>query len=208
MPLSPEEVYARVVEQVGEGGRLPMPPVEEWDIFPWEQVGDSWQPKVVQPPLSQEQPRWGEGERTCECGVSASSPEQTHRDFLPANSVWANERWAVSSMAEPGGLPLILFLHPREHLDLGDLDDEMAAEYGRISIWLHRIMSRLPHIGRVHVCRWGDGGAHFHVWFIARPVRLPQLKGSFVAIWDDILPPLPRELWQANLDTVEAALRE
>ena len=34
MPESPEELYARVVAQVGEGGRLPIPPVEEWDMFP------------------------------------------------------------------------------------------------------------------------------------------------------------------------------
>jgi hypothetical protein len=51
-------------------------------------------------------------------------------------------------------------------------------------------------------------GSLRRVWFIARPERLPQLKGSFVAIWDDILPPLPRQLWRANLDTVAAALRE
>ena len=48
MPLSPEEIYKKVVEQVGPDGRLPMPPVAEWDTFPWEQVGDTWLPKVVQ----------------------------------------------------------------------------------------------------------------------------------------------------------------
>jgi hypothetical protein len=200
MPLSPEEVYARVVEQVGEGGRLPMPPVHEWDIFPWEQVGDTWLPKVVGHPLAAEAPRWGEGAKRCECGVSADSPDQ--RNFLPRNTVWHNERWAVSSMDEPGGLPLILFLHPREHLDLGDLDDEMAAEYGRVSIWLHRIMSRLPHIGRVHVCRWGDGGSHLHVWFLARYERLPNILGSMLAEWNEMLPPPPADVWRADIKHV------
>lgn len=57
-------------------------------------------------------------------------------------------------------------------------------------------------IGRVHICRWGDGSAHFHIWFMARPARLPQTVGSFAAIWDGILPPLPDDVWRANLERV------
>ena len=38
------------------------------------------------------------------------------------------------------------------------------------------------------------------------PARLPQLIGSFAAIWDDILPPTPEDVWRANLDAVVAAL--
>ena len=41
---------------------------------------------------------------------------------------------------------------------------------------------------------------------MARPARLPQTVGSFAAIWDDILPPLPEPLWRANLAAVAAAL--
>lgn len=63
-------------------------------------------------------------------------------------------------------------------------------------------------IGRVHVCRWGDGSDHLHWWFIARPAILPQLIGSFAAIWDDIVPPVPEEIWGKNLDAVLAALSE
>jgi len=37
--------------------------------------------------------------------------------------------------------------------DLLDPDDEMAAEMGRVSTWVARIMSNLDHIGRVHGCR-------------------------------------------------------
>ncbi|HUP32402.1 MAG TPA: hypothetical protein VM184_05160 [Gaiellaceae bacterium] len=32
------------------------------------------------------------------------------------------------------------------------------------------------------------------------------MRGSFVAIWDDILPPLPEALWRENLEAVAAAL--
>ena len=196
MPLSPEEVYAEVVEQVGEDGRLPMPPVATWDIFPWEQVGDTWQPKVVQPPLAREEPRWGEGDKPCHCAEGAEPP----------NAVWRNERWVVTSTDKPGGMPLILFLHPVEHMDLSDLDDAMASELGRISVWLQRIMARLPHIGRVHVCRWGDGGSHLHVWFIARYERLPHLLGSMAVEWDEMLPPPPEDVWRADVKHVAERL--
>jgi len=195
MPMSPEEVYAKVVEQVGEAGRLPMPPVETWDIFPWEQVDRTWLPKVLRPPLQAEEPRRGEHGRGCEC----ESGE------LP-NLVWRNERWAVTSTNAPGGMPLILFLRPLEHLDLGDLDDAMAAEYGRISVRLHRIMAHLPHIGRVHVCRWGDGGAHLHTWFIARYERLPHIIGSMAVEWNEMLPPPTEEVWRADIRHVAERL--
>ena len=67
-------------------------------------------------------------------------------------------------------------------------------------------MPAVENVGRVHVCRWGDGGEHLHFWFLARPARLPQVVGSFAAIWDDILPPTPEPLWRANLAAVAAAL--
>lgn len=43
-------------------------------------------------------------------------------------------------------------------------------------------------------------------WFMARPARIPQLHGSFAAIWDDILPPTPKPVWKENLATVARAL--
>ena len=52
----------------------------------------------------------------------------------------------------------------------------------------------------------GDGSEHLHWWFMARPARIPQLIGSFAAIWDDILPPTPDDVWQANLAQVRAAM--
>jgi hypothetical protein len=37
---------------------------------------------------------------------------------------------------------------------------------------------------------------------MARPARIPQLLGSFAAVWDDILPPTPGNVWRANLEKV------
>jgi hypothetical protein len=111
-------------------------------------------------------------------------------------------------MPEPSGLPLIVILEAREHLDLGDLSDAQAGELGKLIVRVERAISRIDGIGRVHVGRWGDGSAHLHVWFLARPARLPQVRTSFAAIWDDILPPTPEDVWRADLESVARALAE
>lgn len=51
-----------------------------------------------------------------------------------------------------------------------------------------------------------DGGEHLHWWFMGRPTRIPQLIGSFAAVWDEVLPPTPKEIWDGNVATVVAAL--
>ena len=196
MPESAEEVYARVVAAVGEGGRLPMPPVGEWDIFPWEMVEGELKPKVLRPP-GDEPARWGE---------AADKPCGSCSTDLDHLRIWANERWYVTRGERPAGLPLLLWLHPVEHVDLTDLSDAMAAEQGVISTRLARIMSHLPNIGRVHVCRWGDGGSHLHWWFIARTARLPQILGSMAVEWDEMLPPGPVDVWEADYREVARRL--
>lgn len=57
-------------------------------------------------------PRRGESDKPCWCSESE-----------PANAIWRNERWVVTSQEEPGGLPLVLSLQPREHLDFSDMGD-------------------------------------------------------------------------------------
>jgi hypothetical protein len=191
MPESPEDLYARIVDRVGENGRLPMSPVSEWDVFPWEVVGGALLPKVLAPPLPAEAPRAGDpGGGPCPtCAGDAG------------DRIWENERWTVKPMAR-AGMPLILMLETREHLDYTDLDDEMAVEFGRLSVWLCRIMSNLPYVGRVHVMRIGDGGSHLHVWHIARPERFAGILGSMALEWDEMLPPPPEEIWRADLKAV------
>jgi hypothetical protein len=43
---------------------------------------------------------------------------------------------------------------------------------------------------------------------MGRPAGMAQLKGSFAAIWDDILPPTPPDVWEANLAAVAATLQQ
>ena len=64
--------------------------------------------------------------------------------------VWANERWVLTSF-EQSRLPFGVMLMPREHLDLGDLDDAMAAELGVLSVRMVRAVEALDAVGRVHL---------------------------------------------------------
>ena len=97
-------------------------------------------------------------------------------------------------------------LHTREHVDSRTWTTSWPPSYGRISNWLAGSSGNLPHIGRVHVNRWGDGSAHFHVWFFARPARIPGCSARYVVEWDEVLPPVPEDVWRADLHTVATKL--
>jgi len=183
MPESPEQLYNRVAND------LRMPAVADWDTFPFD--GDM-RPRALRPPVENEAPRSGAGGVAC---WACSTPD--------ADYVWSSERWRVRPTVKPTGLPLILFLEPRAHFaDPGDLPDELAAELGTMLSRVERAVRSIDGVGRVHVCRWGDGTDHLHWWFIARPARMPQLIGSFAAIWHDILPPVPEAIWKENIAIV------
>ena len=170
-----------------------MPPVETWETFPFD--GDL-RPRALLPPVA----RGGAAARRGWGRLLAlHAPD--------SEFVWSNERWRLSALDEPTGLPVILLLEPRAHYgEPGELPDELAAELGLMIARIERAIRSIGEIGRVHVCRWGDGGEHLHWWFMARPARLPQLIGSFAAIWDDVLPPTPEDVWRANIAAVVGAL--
>lgn len=188
MPETPEELYARAKDA------LRMPPVHEWETFPFE---GEIRPRELLPPVEAEKPRVGAGGVDC---WACTTPDE---EFL-----WTNERWRLGGLDDPPALPMVLLLFPRAHYaEPGDLSDELAAELGMLLSRFERAVRSIGEIGRVHVCRWGDGSEHLHWWFLARPARIPQLNGSFAAIWDDVLPPLPEEIWRENLAAVKAALK-
>ena len=187
MPETPEELYERARDA------LRTPPVEDWETWPFE---GAVRPRALQPPEEHERPRFGEG------GVDCRRCAASDDEYL-----WVDERWRLWSFPEPTGLPLVVLLESREHYaEPGDLPDELAAELGVLQARIERAIRGLGNVGRVHVCRWGDGGEHLHWWFMARPARLPQLIGSFAAVWDDILPPVPEEQWRADLAALAEAL--
>jgi diadenosine tetraphosphate (Ap4A) HIT family hydrolase len=169
-----------------------MPPVEEWETFPFD---GELRPRALQPPVEREEPRLGEDPADC---WRCRSGEQA--------AIWSDESWLLTTTREPSGLPCVVLLFPRRHVDLGELGDDEAADLGRMLVRVERAVASVPGVGRVHVCRWGDGSYHLHYWFMARPARLPQLIGSFAAVWDDVLPPTPQDVWDENLRLVASAL--
>jgi hypothetical protein len=191
MPLTPDEFYAHATTVTDEDGRLPLSRMTGWDISPFEAEGLRVTP--LRPPELPEPPRDGEDPDDCwSC---------RRRD----EGIWVDEHWRLSVVSEVG-VPLVLMLHPRDHHDLADLPDALAAELGVLSTHLARHVEALPHIARCHVYRIGDGGAHLHVWFFARPAGQRQLLGSWLVVWDDLLPAYPTELAAEDAARVAEAL--
>jgi diadenosine tetraphosphate (Ap4A) HIT family hydrolase len=173
------------------GEPLPLDRVIESDLFPF--TGEI-STKPLERPLIPEPERRGAGGIDC----------FTCTD--PAGVVWRNARWHVRAGADPSGLSLVCVLMPNEHHDLDDLPLDLAAELGPMIQRVARALGSLPEVGRVHVNRWGDGSEHFHVWFLPRPLGMWQMRGAMLAIWDDLLPPIPRDEWLANRRAVAEAL--
>jgi diadenosine tetraphosphate (Ap4A) HIT family hydrolase len=185
MAETPEEFYARTKDS------LRMPPVEEWETFPFE--GDI-RPRALLPPAPDEKLRNGKG------GVECHACKKTADDLI-----WDDAHWQLTAVG-PTGLPIVLILEPKEHYDIDTLPPERSAELGPLMQRIERAVRASGDIGRVHIGRWGEGGEHLHWWFLARPARMRQLSDSFAAIWDDILPPVPEEIWRARVEQVVAAL--
>lgn len=139
------------------------------------------------------------GENQADCR-SCRSPDEAY--------VWVSERWRVRSLDRPTALPVVLILEPRSHLDLGDLPNLLSAELGVMTVRVERAIRSLDGVARVHVNRWGDGAAHLHLWFLARPHGRLQLQGTFLSLWNDILPPIADSQWRENLALVAAWLAE
>jgi len=193
MALSPDEFHAHALRAADAEHRLSLSRMTGWDVAPFEQDGLRVVP--LRPPVVPEPPRQDEDPATC--GTCARRDE----------GVWLDEHWRLRHI--PGaGVPLVLMLLPRSHFDLSDLPDERAAELGVLTAHIARQMEALPHVARAHVYRIGDGGAHLHVWFFARPEGQPQLRGSWLVVWDDLLPEYPDEQAARDAATVAQALAE
>ena len=172
----------------------PLGGMAAWDIFPY--TGDI-RPKTLDPPVLPEPPRSGE-DGGAPCGPCAADD---------SGYLWANDHWRVFAPRRPPAIPAILFLETRDHFDLADLPTELAEELGPMVQRVERAMLSLDGVGRVHVSRWGDGAAHFHLWFFARPAGQRQLLGAFLPLWNDILPPMSGDAWARNKGLLRESLR-
>jgi diadenosine tetraphosphate (Ap4A) HIT family hydrolase len=186
VPETPDEFWARA------RGALKTPPLDEWDTWPF--VGEP-APRELAPPQGADRPRHGEGGigcRECEEGL--------------ARALWFDDNWVLKPLSEPSGMPCVVLLNTRMHVDFHDLPEDLHAGLGPLLVRVQRAIYAIGDIGNVHILRIGDGSEHCHFWFMARPRGLHQLQSGFVQIWDDVLPPLPEDVWRANLEIVRNAM--
>jgi diadenosine tetraphosphate (Ap4A) HIT family hydrolase len=104
-------------------------------------------------------------------------------------AIWSDDNWALHNPAQTGLLGAV-WMSSRVHVDsFTDLPPECAATFGVVAGRVERALLSLGGIGRVHLYRWGDGGAHFHVWFLPRPLGRLDMMGAMLPIWEDTMPP-------------------
>jgi len=113
--LRPDEFYNHAMAVADGERRLPLSRMTGWEISPFEP--DGLRVSRLRPPVLPEPARHGEDPAGCS---SCSRRDE---------GIWLDPHWRLTRMAGVG-VPLVLMLHPRDHYDLADLPDELAAELG------------------------------------------------------------------------------
>jgi diadenosine tetraphosphate (Ap4A) HIT family hydrolase len=162
---------------------------------PWFPFTGHVQVKALLPPVVPEPTRHDLPEDCSQCRRADDS------------FVWTDANWRLTGY-RPTELAGTVLLQTRAHYDsFSDMPTELLAELGPLSARVERAILSLRGIARVHVARWGDGGAHFHLWFLPRPLGALQLRGSMLPMWLDLLPKVPETRADEALDQIAAALR-
>ncbi len=116
-----------------------------------------------------------------------------HQEDSPHSPLWSNDEWVLCRASEVT-IPGLVWLASRGHHDsFADLPDSLAASYGPVVARIERAILSVGNIARVHVNRWGDGSAHFHVWFFPRPLGMLEASREMLPLWADLLPEAPKE---------------
>jgi diadenosine tetraphosphate (Ap4A) HIT family hydrolase len=120
--------------------------------------------------------------------------------------VWSDENWTLHPPVS-GSLPGTVWLATRVHVDsFADLPEQLAADFGGLVARVERAILSLGDVGRVHLYRWGDGGAHFHVWLMPRPLGMLEASGMMLPLWEDTLANVSDEELAAAARRVAAAM--
>lgn len=121
-------------------------------------------------------------------------------------ALWSDENWTLHAPVG-GSLPGSVWLASRLHVDsFTDLPEALAADFGRVVARVERAILSLGNVGRVHLYRWGDGGAHFHVWLLPRPLGMIEASSMMLPLWEDVLPNVPDEELTEAAKRVAAAM--
>jgi len=171
-----------------------------WTAWPtWPFLGELEQ-RELEPP-TRERERGGTGGVDCfMCAAAAGERD----DYL----VWRDDVAMLGEPLETGALPFAAFLMPRQHADLAGLSPAVAGRMGELQTLLERAVTDVLDVPRLQLYRWGDGQEHLHWWALGRPTGVEQLRGTFLPLWDDVLPPRPREQSHADLVAVATRLAE
>src|ERR1700689_2414156 len=136
--------------------------------------------RTLAEPVIPEPPRRGEpgGDP---CGICSG---------YAASAVWSDDNWSLHPPVG-GSLRGAVWLASREHVDsFSDLSDDVASDFGRVVAKVDGGILSFGDVARVHLYRWGDGGSHFHVWMLPRPLGMLEAHGMMLPIWEDVLPNL------------------
>lgn len=134
--------------------------------------------KELDEPVDAEPARRGAGGVDCGCAAPVADWQGV---------VWSDNLFAVTAPLD-SSLPFAVFLKPLRHAGLADLTRADARRQGELLTLVERIAVELLSVPRVQALRWADGGEHLHWWLMARPTGALQLRGTFLALWDDLLP--------------------
>ena len=120
-------------------------------------------------------------------------------------AVWGNDHFTLHPPVH-GSLAGAVWIASKEHVDsFCDLSPEAAAAFGPLIGRVERAILALGDVGRVHLYRWGDGGAHFHVWLMPRPLGMLEASGMMLPLWEDVLPNVTdEELLEATRRVADA----
>jgi len=125
---------------------------------------------------------------------------------VTTTALWSDEHCTLHAPVG-GSLPGAVWIGSREHFDsFADMPEEAAASFASVVARAERAILALGEVGRVHLYRWGDGGAHFHVWLIPRPLGMLEAAGMMLPIWEDVLPNVTDDVLADAAARVAAAM--
>lgn len=122
------------------------------------------------------------------------------------STIWSDQHWRLHN---PGSTALVgaVWLSSRVHADsFADLPPAVLAGFGPVVARVERALLGLGDTARVHLYRWGDGGAHFHVWFLPRPLGRLDMQGMMLPIWEEVMTPLTKQEIAATGRRIAAAM--
>lgn len=154
------------------------------------------EPRALSAPVIPEPPRRGEP-GGAPCGLCEGSTTA---------AVWSDDLWTLHPPVG-GSMPGSLWMASRDHVDsFKDLSPQAQADFGVISARVETALLSVGDFARVHLYRWGDGGAHFHVWFMPRPLGMLEAMGMMLPLWEDVLPNVEDEELRRFAEKVAAVL--